>query len=102
MFYGADIPLPEAHQQMSTALDAGCNFLDTAEMYPIPQAAEHAGRSEAVVGSWLKQHRRWGRVAAPTTLPCVGQCFQLVGVACGPTQFQASHSAYMSQPQQDC
>eukprot|EP00891_Asterochloris_glomerata_P007447 jgi/Astpho2/7447/fgenesh1_pm.00114_%23_28_t len=58
MFYGADIPLPEAHQQMSTALDAGCNFLDTAEMYPIPQAAEHAGRSEAVVGSWLKQHRR--------------------------------------------
>ena len=60
MFYGADIPLPEAHQQMSTALDAGCNFLDTAEMYPIPQAAEHAGRSEAVVGSWLKHRRRWG------------------------------------------
>ena len=58
MFYGADIPLPEAHQQMSTALDAGCNFLDTAEMYPIPQAAEHAGMSEAVVGSWLKHHRR--------------------------------------------
>jgi aryl-alcohol dehydrogenase-like predicted oxidoreductase len=31
---------------------------DTAEMYPVPQAAKTQGRSEELLGEWLQGHRR--------------------------------------------
>jgi predicted aldo/keto reductase-like oxidoreductase len=34
----------EAHEQMSYALDHGINFLDTAEMYPVPPAKDTQAR----------------------------------------------------------
>ena len=36
----------------------GINFLDTAEMYPVPTKAETQGRTDLVVGKWLKSMKR--------------------------------------------
>ena len=38
--------------------DAGINFYDTAEIYPVPPKAEWIHRSEEIVGKWLKTKER--------------------------------------------
>lgn len=59
MTWGTQNTEAEGHRQMDQALAAGVNFLDTAEMYPVnPVRAETVGRTEEIVGSWLRQTRR--------------------------------------------
>lgn len=48
---------PESLRLLDAAFDAGVNFLDSAEMYPVPQRAETHGRSEELVGRWLRARR---------------------------------------------
>jgi aryl-alcohol dehydrogenase-like predicted oxidoreductase len=43
---------------MDRALDAGIDFFDTAEMYPVPPSAEKFGVTEQIVGKWLKGQTR--------------------------------------------
>ena len=51
MTYGTQTSSEDAFRQMDMALDAGINFWDTAEMYPVnPVSAETQGRSEAIIG----------------------------------------------------
>jgi aryl-alcohol dehydrogenase-like predicted oxidoreductase len=54
MTYGQQNTEAEAHEQLSYAVERGINFIDTAEMYPVPPQAETQGRTEAYIGSWLK------------------------------------------------
>jgi aryl-alcohol dehydrogenase-like predicted oxidoreductase len=56
----------EAHQQLDYALAQGINFIDTAEMYPVPPKAETYGRTEQYLGSWLKARGRRDRVVLAT------------------------------------
>jgi len=44
----------EGHAQIDLAVEAGVNFLDLAEMYPFPPDEAHWGRTEEVLGSWLR------------------------------------------------
>jgi len=53
MTFGTQTPEAEAHAQIDLALEAGINFVDTAEMYPVnPVRKETVGGSEAIIGSW--------------------------------------------------
>jgi aryl-alcohol dehydrogenase-like predicted oxidoreductase len=45
----------EAHSQLDYALERGINFVDTAEMYPVPGRAETQGSTERYIGTWLKK-----------------------------------------------
>ncbi|EXI78720.1 MAG: L-glyceraldehyde 3-phosphate reductase [Candidatus Accumulibacter appositus] len=58
MTFGQQNSEPEAHAQLDRAFAAGVNFIDTAEMYPVPARAATAGRSEAIVGNWLATQSR--------------------------------------------
>jgi aryl-alcohol dehydrogenase-like predicted oxidoreductase len=58
MTWGEQNTEAEAHQQLDYALSRGINFIDAAEMYPVPPRAETQGRTEAILGDWLKQHQR--------------------------------------------
>ncbi|RLM80824.1 protein tas-like isoform X1 [Panicum miliaceum] len=42
---------------LDAAFDAGVNFFDSAEMYPVPQRSETSGRSEELLGRWLRARR---------------------------------------------
>ena len=53
MTWGEQNSEAEAHQQLSYALDRGVNFIDTAEMYPVPPRVETYTRTESYIGSWL-------------------------------------------------
>lgn len=55
MTYGNQTPESDAHTQMDMALDAGINFIDAAEMYPVnPVAKETIGLTEEILGNWFK------------------------------------------------
>lgn len=56
MTFGEQNTENEAHQQLNFALEKGINFIDTAEMYPVPPKEESYGRTEAYIGSWLKKY----------------------------------------------
>lgn len=43
---------------MDTAYDAGIDFYDAAEIYPVPPSAEKFGLTEKIVGNWLKTKPR--------------------------------------------
>jgi len=38
---------------LDAAFDAGVDFIDTAEIYPVPPNPDYAGRSEEICGKWL-------------------------------------------------
>lgn len=48
----------EAFAIMDKAYDAGVNFFDTAEIYPVPPTAELGGMTEKIVGKWLSTKPR--------------------------------------------
>lgn len=58
MTYGDQNTEPEAHAQLDYAVAQGINFIDTAEMYPVPPKAETYTRTETMVGNWLKNQPR--------------------------------------------
>jgi len=43
---------------LDKAFGSGIDFLDAAELYPVPPNAEWAGRTERIVGKWLKGRAR--------------------------------------------
>lgn len=58
MVFGATTEEAEAHRILDRCLDAGINFYDTAENYPVPPKVEWAGRTEEIFGRWLKTKNR--------------------------------------------
>ena len=58
MTWGTQNTVAEGHAQIDRALEAGINFVDTAEMYPVnPVSAETIGRTEEIIGLWFDQGR---------------------------------------------
>ena len=54
MTWGTQNTAEEGHAQIDRALEAGINFIDTAEMYPVnPISAETIGRTEEIIGDWF-------------------------------------------------
>ena len=58
MTFGEQNSEQDAHQQLDMAVAQGVNFIDTAEMYPVPPRAETQGLTESHIGSWLKRQQR--------------------------------------------
>lgn len=58
MTFGDQNTQAEAHEQLDFALASGINFIDTAEMYPVPPKAETFTRTETIIGPWLKNQQR--------------------------------------------
>ncbi|UJF19677.1 NADP(H)-dependent aldo-keto reductase [Vibrio sp. SS-MA-C1-2] len=66
MTYGEQNSEKEAHQQLDFAIEKGINFIDTAEMYPVPPKQETQGLTEQYIGSWLKKSRMREKVVLAT------------------------------------
>lgn len=49
---------------LDRAYDAGVDFLDIAEVYPVPPDVKYAGRSEEIVGRWMADKPRDSLVVA--------------------------------------
>ncbi|WP_144210885.1 NADP(H)-dependent aldo-keto reductase [Shewanella donghaensis] len=55
MTWGEQNTQAQAFEQMDYAIGRGVNFIDTAEMYPVPPNAETQGETERIIGNYLKQ-----------------------------------------------
>ena len=53
MTFGEQNTEADAFQQLDRAVDVGINFIDTAEMYPVPPMAQTQGLTETYIGNWL-------------------------------------------------
>lgn len=73
MTFGTQTAPEEAHRQIDMALEAGIDFLDTAEMYPVnPIRPETTGRSEEIIGDWVAESGRRGEMVIATKHSGVG------------------------------
>jgi aryl-alcohol dehydrogenase-like predicted oxidoreductase len=57
MSYGEQNNEEEAHEQLDYSLSKGINFIDTAEMYAIPPREETCGKTEEIIGTWIKKYK---------------------------------------------
>jgi aryl-alcohol dehydrogenase-like predicted oxidoreductase len=57
MTWGEQNSEAEGHAQIDWALDKGINFIDTAEMYPVPPAQKTQGSTEKILGNWLGKNK---------------------------------------------
>ncbi|MBS0448347.1 MAG: aldo/keto reductase [Proteobacteria bacterium] len=53
MTFGLQTDEATSHRILDKASDAGIDFLDTADVYPLGGTVETAGRTEEVIGRWL-------------------------------------------------
>ena len=58
MTWGQQNTERQAHTQLDYATGAGVNFIDTAEMYPVPPNAKTQGLTEEYIGSWFKKGKK--------------------------------------------
>lgn len=58
MTFGSQVDEGEALRVLDRSFDAGITFFDTAEGYPVPPDAKWVGRTEEIVGKWLKTKPR--------------------------------------------
>jgi len=69
MTFGLQCDEPQSHAILDAAAEGGIDFLDTADVYPLGGGRTTAGRTEEIVGAWLKGKRHSYIVATK----CVGQ-----------------------------
>lgn len=75
MTFGEQNTESEAHNQLDFAFERGINFIDTAEMYPVPPNKESQGLTETYIGNWLEKTGLRSKVilatkiAGPRNLP---------------------------------
>ena len=82
MTWGEQNTEAEAHEQLDYALNQGINFIDTAEMYPVPSKAETYGRTETIIGTWLKKRQDRDKIILATKVAGPGEI--AAHVRCGP------------------
>jgi aryl-alcohol dehydrogenase-like predicted oxidoreductase len=73
MTWGEQNSEAEGHQQIDYALDQGVNFIDTAELYAVPPKAETYGRTEEIIGNWLKKGQKRDQVILASKIAGPGE-----------------------------
>ena len=66
MTWGEQNTETEAHEQLDLAIERGVNFIDAAEMYPVPPRAETQGLTEQYLGTWLGRRGDRDRLVVAT------------------------------------
>ena len=62
MTWGEQNSEKEAFDQMDYAQDAGVNFFDTAELYPVPPSNKTRGETSRIIGRWIKNKKNRNKI----------------------------------------
>lgn len=68
MTWGQQNTESEAHEQLDFAIEKGINFIDCAEMYPVPANLKTQGRTESYIGNWLAKKKNRGNLVLTTKI----------------------------------
>ena len=66
MTFGEQNSQADAFNQLDYALERGVNFIDTAEMYPVPPKQNTQGATEQYIGNWLEKSGKREKVVLAT------------------------------------
>ncbi|WP_394496685.1 NADP(H)-dependent aldo-keto reductase [Shewanella sp. ENK2] len=72
MTWGEQNSQQDAFEQLDYALSRGVNFIDTAEMYPVPPKAESQGETERIIGQYLSQRGNRDNLVIATKVSAAG------------------------------
>ncbi|MGL5391416.1 MAG: NADP(H)-dependent aldo-keto reductase [Shewanella sp.] len=72
MTWGEQNTQAEAFAQLDYAIGQGINFIDTAEMYPVPPKPETQGETERILGQYLKTHGKRDELVIATKISAPG------------------------------
>ncbi|MHB1333628.1 MAG: aldo/keto reductase [Sulfuriferula sp.] len=91
MTFGEQNSPEDAARQLDYAIAQGVNFIDVAEMYPVPPRAETQGHTEDYVGRWLSKQSR-DKLIIATKITGPGRGFEWVrgGPRITPKQIKAA------------
>ena len=64
--YGWTLPEADSFRQLDAALEAGLNFIDTADVYSRWAPGHTGGESETILGKWLAQGNKRSNVVVAT------------------------------------
>lgn len=102
MTFGEQNSAADAAQQLDYAVSRGVNFIDVAEMYPVPPRAETQGLTEEYVGRWLKRQSRDKLIlASKITGPARGFGWIRGGPRVTPQQIKAAIDTSLQRLQTD-
>jgi aryl-alcohol dehydrogenase-like predicted oxidoreductase len=76
MTFGSMTDEKESLAILDQAFDAGVNFIDLAEIYPVPPDRSYTGRSEEICGKWLTSKPRDSVIVATKVSGPSGGWFQ--------------------------
>tara|TARA_B100000029_G_C17598346_1_gene964946 strand:+ start:436 stop:1485 length:1050 start_codon:yes stop_codon:yes gene_type:complete len=62
MTFGEQNTQKEGFEQMDFALDKGVNFFDTAELYAVMPRKDTYGKTEEIIGNWLKERNNRDKI----------------------------------------
>jgi len=68
MNFGSITDEKTSFEIMDTALEMGCYFFDTAEMYSVPTTEETTGLSEKIIGKWMKNRKNRNKIFLATKI----------------------------------
>src|SRR5919205_1163296 len=88
MTFGNQADEPTAFAIMDRAAAAGVSFFDTADVYPLGGGLERVGRTEEIIGRWLRERGDRGdaaraRRSRPRGQSAVHRLLELPGLAPG-------------------
>ncbi len=73
MTFGLQTDEAVSQRILDTASDGGVNFIDTADVYPLGGTIETAGRTEEIIGRWLRAGGPGRRAAVVLATKAVGR-----------------------------
>ena len=68
MTWGNQNTQDEGFAQLDMAVEQGINFIDTAELYPVPATAETQGRTSTIIGNWLNERKNRDQLVLATKI----------------------------------
>ena len=72
MTWGRQNTEAEAHEQLDYALAHGVNFIDTAELYPVPPEAHTYSATEQYIGNWIAARKNRDSFVLATKIAGIG------------------------------
>ncbi|MEX2225423.1 MAG: aldo/keto reductase [Dehalococcoidia bacterium] len=70
MTFGFQRDEPASFAILDRAIEGGVDFIDTADVYPLGGTLETVGRTEEIIGRWMKERRNRDRIILATK--CAG------------------------------
>uniref|UniRef100_A0A383W131 NADP-dependent oxidoreductase domain-containing protein n=1 Tax=Tetradesmus obliquus TaxID=3088 RepID=A0A383W131_TETOB len=103
MTFGEQSSEEESFAIMDYALSQGVNFLDTAELYPVPPTKENNARTERIIGNWMQARGNRSQVIIATkvagAMPGMDRSYIVANRADPPLDFETAPQPNLTREQ---